>query len=206
MNPVIIWFVAASVYALFRLWYDNWRGPLRPDEIAQYLEGVEGTATAQMNDIEALRRFLEEDDGREFVMLNLVRLAPEPVAHPTSGEPTRAETLLRGYLGGFMPTLLQHGGVPLLQARKVGPYVDAWGAEPDPGWSFIGCMRYRSRRDMMQLATDPRFLSTHALKIAAMPNTFSFPTQVGVGAFAGPRISVALLLALCAALSQILFA
>jgi len=199
----LVWGVAALVYLGFRAWYDNWRGPLRPDEIEACLRRLEGTSTAEVNELPALRRFLEEDDGREFVMLNLVRLTREPVTDPESGEPVRATKLLRRYMSGFLPTLLLHGGVPLLQARKVGPYVDAWGTEADPGWTLVGCMRYRSRRDMVSLVTDPRFLDSHAFKIAALTHTFSFPTQVGGGAFLGPRVWVALTLALAAALTQL---
>ena len=56
---------------------------------------------------------------------------------------------------------------------------------------------------MIQLATNPRFLNGHGLKIAAIATTFSFPTQYGSGAFMGPRMTVALVLALGAALLQI---
>ena len=203
MSPVWIWLTAAVVYGAFRGWYDNWRGPIRPDEIEAFLARVEGTSTAEVNDVATLRQFLEKDDGREFVMFNLVRLAPEPVPDPTTGEPTSAESLIRTYIGGFLPTLLRHGGVPLLELRKIGPYVDAWGVEPDPGWTIAGCMRYRSRRDMIELATDPRFLATHGFKIAALPNTFSFPTRNALRGFLGPRIWVALVLALTAALMHL---
>lgn len=203
MSPTAIWGVAILLYVGFRAWYDNWRGPLSAAEISMYMARIEGTSTAEMNDVDALRRFLEEDDGREFAMLNLVRLHPEPVAHPVTGEPVGARQLLLGYLRGFVPALVRRGGVPLLQARKIGPYVDAWGSESDPGWSIVGYMRYRSRRDLISTATDPRFLEIHPLKIAAISNTFSFPTRPGGGAFLGPRIWVALALALCASLVQL---
>ena len=203
MSALAIWGAAALVYLGFRGWYDNWRGPIRPEEIDHYLAIGDQTSMDEVNDMALIRRFLEEDDGKEFVMLNLVKLHPKPVPHPKTGELTRAPQLLRGYIGDFMPTLLRHGGLPLLQARKVGPYVDAWGTEADPDWTIVGYMRYRSRRDMIQLATDPRFLNGHGLKIAAIATTFSFPTQYGSGAFMGPRMTVALVLALGAALLQI---
>ena len=203
MSTIAIWGVAALLYLGFRGWYENWRGALRPEEVDHYLALAEQTSTAEVNDMAAIRRFLEEDDGKEFVMLNLVRLHPKSVPHPHTGELTRPRDLLRGYIGDFMPTLLRHGGLPLLQARKVGPYVDAWGTEPDPEWTIVGYMRYRSRRDMIQLVTNPRFLNGHSLKIAAIDKTFSFPTQYQTGAFMGPRVSVALALALVAALLHI---
>ncbi len=52
-----------------------------------------------------------------------------------------------------------------------------WNVERDPGWSFMRYMRYRSRRDLIELVTAPGFVAAHPFKTAAMPNTFSFPTQ-----------------------------
>ena len=203
MDALWIWLAATATYLAFRAWYDGWRGPLRPEEIETYLKRIEASDLTNATNVETLRRFMEEDDGREFVMLNLVRLNPEPAPHPETGEPTPARELLRGYLGPFLPPLLRRAGHPLLQARKVGGYVDAWNVEPDPGWSFVGYMRYRSRRDLAELVATPSFAAGHPFKAAALPNTFSFPTQPMFSLYAGPRIWVGLLLALLAALAHL---
>ncbi|RIL06342.1 MAG: hypothetical protein DCC71_07050 [Proteobacteria bacterium] len=195
-----VWTGAALLYAAFRVWYDNWRGALRPDEIERFLAALPGTPGAGGNDADTLRRFLEADDGREFWMLNLVRLASGDVPHPRTGAPTRAAALMREYVRGFLPVLIRHGGHPVLQARKIGGYVDAWNVPPDPGWSLVGVMRYRSRRDMVELASDPRFTAAHPFKFAAIPVTASFPTAPGLALLLGPRVWVALVLALGAAL------
>jgi hypothetical protein len=195
-----IWLGAALLYAVFRLWYDNRRGALRADEIERFLAAVPGMPGAAGNDVDTLRRFLEADDGREFYMLNLVRLAAGEVPHPQTGTPTRAATLLRAYIRGFLPVLIRHGGHPVLQATKIGGYIDAWNVPPDPGWSLVGMMRYRSRRDMVELSLDPRFSAAHPFKFAAIPVTASFPTAPGAGLLLGPRVWVGLVLALAAAL------
>lgn len=203
MNALWIWLGAGLLYAAFRAWYDNWRGPLRPDEIERFLSGMRGTLGAEVNDLGTLRRFLEADDGREFYMLNLVKLALGEVPHPKTGVPTSAGALMREYISGFLSVLIRRGGHPALQARKVGGYVDAWNVPPDPGWGFVALMRYRSRRDMAELSTDPRFTAAHPFKLAAIPVTASFPTAPGFGLLLGPRIWVALVLALAAALLQL---
>jgi len=206
MSGLWIWLGAALAYGAFRAWYDNWRGPLRADEIERFLEAVRGTPGAAVNDLDTLRRFLEADDGREFYMLNLVKLAPGEVPQPKTGVPTRAGLLMREYISGFLSVLIRRGGHPALQAAKVGGYVDAWNVPPDPGWSFVGVMRYRSRRDMAELSTDPRFTAAHPFKIAAIPVTASFPTAPGFGLLLGPRVWLALGLALAAALLQLALA
>jgi len=67
----------------------------------------------------------------------------------------------------------------------------------------MGYMRYRSRRDMMALATDPRFMDAHAFKHAAIETTFSFPTQRMKTLYLSPTIWVALVLALGGALGHL---
>jgi hypothetical protein len=99
VNALWIWLAATAIYLGFRAWYDSWRGPLRPEEIETYLKRIEASDFTDAKEVEILRGFMEEDDGREFVMLNLVRLDPKPASHPETGEPTPARDLLRGYPG-----------------------------------------------------------------------------------------------------------
>ena len=201
-----IWGVAVLLYALFIAWWVNWRGPLTAREIDACLARIEagGGDTGGAD----LRAFLEKDDGRQFVMLNLVRLPSEPVADPFTGERMPAPALLRRYTSRFQRVLLANGGLAYWFARKAGPYLDSWDTRPgpdpaliaDPGWSAVGMMRYRSRRDMLKLASDPAFIAAHPYKIAAMPLTISFPTQPLMTLAVQPPVTVALVLALAAAL------
>lgn len=199
--------VAAALYLLFRLWYDNIRGPLTPAEIDAGLAAIRARGGSTGTDTEQFRRFLEADDGREFVMLNLVKVAPGMAAHPVTGEMVPARDLLNHYSKHFIRKLVRRGGHPALVARKVGPYVDAWGdVQADPGWSIMGYMRYRSRRDVLALAADPSFGPVHAFKSLGTDTTLSFPTQPMLMLFVGPRVWVALLLALLAALAALALA
>lgn len=195
-----VWPLALGLYGAFRLWYDNWRGPLRPAEIEHFLALAGASRVGNTTDLAALRSFLEADDGREFVMSNLVRLHPGAVAHPHSGAPTTGQALLQAYARHFVRLLLRHGGHPVLAMRKVGGYVDAWNVAPDPGWHVVGAMRYRSRRDLMKIAVHPALGPVHRLKSAGTAMTFSFPAQPIVSGVLRPRAAVALLLALAAAL------
>jgi hypothetical protein len=54
----------------------------------------------------------------------------------------------------------------------------------------------------MEIATDPRFAPAHAYKLAAIAQTLAFPLAPGLVVL-GPRVWVALALALAAALAQI---
>lgn len=203
MTGWTIWGGAMLLYGLFRLWYDNWRGPLSAAEVDAFMAEVSGRFSGG-NDPAVLRAFLEADDGKEFVMLNLVKVAQGKVADPVTGELVDGSTMMRRYSDPFVRRLLRRGGHPGMVGRKVGPYVDAWNVEADPGWSLFGLMRYRSRRDMIAMVRDPLFAEVHPYKLLGIPTTFSFPTQRQVSLYAGPRVWVALVLALGAALLQLL--
>ncbi len=203
MTGLGIWITALLLYGAFRLWYDGHRRPLTAAEIDAFMVRAAQSAPGQHSDPAIVRAFLEADDGREFLMLNLVHLHPAPVPNPYGGELEAAPALMQRYTKAFFPALLRRAGHPALIAMPAGGYLDSWQAPPNPGWTVVGLMRYRSRRDMITLATDSRFEHAHAFKVAATALTFSFPTRPRVLLYASPRVWIGLVLALAAALLQL---
>ena len=94
-----IWIVAALAYVMFSAWYFNWKGPLKPTEVERYLKNVSENTGGSPTDPEVLRKFMESDDGKEFVMLNLIRFNAGNVAHPLTGEISTGPELIQGYFG-----------------------------------------------------------------------------------------------------------
>jgi len=196
---VAVWLGAALLYLAFWGWYVGFRGPLARAEIDAFMERLTRDPEIDGERRERMRGFLESDDGREFLMVNLIRLQPEPVAPPGGGPPAPAQAVLAGYTRPFMRALFRRGGHPALVGRAAAGYLEAWGVEKNPGWSFVGCVRYRSRRDLAEMATLPEFAHIHAFKHAAMSNTLAFPIAPA-RLFFSPRVVVALALSLLAAL------
>lgn len=196
----IIWSGAALLHLLFLSWYRGWRRPLSADEINRFMTSVAPRLAETGNDPATLRAFLEADDGREFLMLNLVKVEAGMVRDPVTGQMLSGLDMLKRYSSRFRGVLLRNGGHPGMIGRKVGGYIDAWNSAPDPGWSLFGLMRYRSRRDMLRLIEDPAFIAAHPQKLLASPITYSFPTQRVLSLYASPDITVGLILALGAAL------
>ncbi len=203
VSGYLVWGVAVVAYLFFRLWYDGMRTPLAPGEVDDFMTRMEGRFAGTGNDPAVLRAFLEQDDGKEFIMLNLVKAEMGDVRDPATGEMAKGIEFLKRYSSRFMPVIFRKGGHPVIVGRKVGGYVDAWNTAPDPGWTIYGSVRYRSRRDMMHLVMDPAFIAAHPEKILGTAATFSFPTQRMVSFYLGPRVSVALVLALAAALAHL---
>jgi hypothetical protein len=205
MTSFWVWGVALLGYAVFLAWYFNWRGPLSKAEVETLMARMQANNVGHgdQDEMPVIRKFLEEDDGREFFMLNVIRLSEVEVADPVTGEMLPARQVMAGYTRMFMPALFARGGHPALAARRIGGMVDTWGLNEVPEWSMMGYIRYRSRRDLAHLVCDPRFTGAHAFKFAAMPQTFNFPTRPMIMTLAGPGIWVGLTFALAAAMAQI---
>ncbi|MEM8861859.1 MAG: hypothetical protein AAGD96_26350 [Chloroflexota bacterium] len=205
-----IWIGALLAYGAFRLWYDGLRGPLTSSEIEAFMAMLkQRTVEEDGQDINAvLHKFMEEDDGKEFIMVNMVQFNPSPVKHPDTGEDIGAPRLLQEYFVPLMKSFIRRAGHPVFSGQVVGGYMDAWNTPEDPGWHVAGLIRYRSRRDAMEATlASSMFDGIHKYKIAAIKQTFAVPTKVVAGGlYASPRVTVGLLLALAAALLQIILA
>ena len=49
------------------------------------------------------------------------------------------------------------------------------GVEGIETWDQAGMMRYRSRRDMLEIVTNPQFAGRHDFKFAAIEKTIAYP-------------------------------
>ena len=137
-------------------------------------------------------------------MLNLVRLQPGPVATPGCGEPQPARRVLEGYTDTSCRRSSARAGHPAFFGRAAGGYLEQWDVAPDPGWSFGGVIRYRSRRDMMELVTDPALRAGPRLQGRRDGDDASrSPLRPGLRDPRAPRSGSGLLLALLAALGQL---
>ena len=191
-----IWLILAVLYAAFFSWYTSFGGPLSDEEIDRYV-----TLVAEREDpppperLEHLRRFLEEDTGDDFVMVNVIDMYDEPL--PIEGvEPGEtSEQVLDKYMAYMIPALVSRASHPVLYGSAANSAMDIMNADGMEKWSTGAGMRYRSRRDMMEITVNPAFHGSHEFKIAAMAKTIAFPIdpwfQLG-----DPRLVLALLFGL----------
>ena len=73
---LLIWGLPVVIYAGFWAWYTNLGGPISPAEAETYLAYFE-TRDVDAVRLAQLQRFMAEDDGGDFVMLNLLDLKSE---------------------------------------------------------------------------------------------------------------------------------
>ena len=75
-----IWAVLGGVYTLFFYWYTSFGGPLTGEEVEHYMTLIERRdPTPSPADLERIRRFMEEDTGDDFVMVNLIDMYDTPM-------------------------------------------------------------------------------------------------------------------------------
>ena len=193
--PLAVWIAAALLYLVFLLWYlPLWRRTSR-DDIERVMAAVEaqGLEPARMRE---LRRFFEEDRGDSFVMANLMRFT-EPKED--------ARRAMSVYERRFIGRLLGMAGFPLYAGRALlAMNVEQWGVDAD-GWQAVALVRYRCRRDLARMVLYSLQGDTREYKHAALLHTFAFPVSTVVTT-GGPCVLVGLVLALAAALTQILLA
>ena len=152
-RSIWLWSILAALYLGFRLWYDGGGGPLTPEEVQHYVAILEERGTPPAR-IENLREFLASDTGSDFVMANFIHLQDQP----------GAQAELDRYMAHMYPAMFARAGHPVLAGPVVAGAVDLWGIENAERWSMVGLVRYRSRRDMIEIATDPAFRDAHQFK------------------------------------------
>jgi len=174
VSSKLLWSALGLVFLAFSGWYSSFEGPLRPEEIERYVKLMEdGGAAAE--DVAQLREFLEGDTGDDFAMLNVIELRESPLEVEGVEAGESAEEVLARYMAFMWPNLLSRACHPVSAGRAAAVALDVWGIENASTWSQGALMRYRSRRDLMEIATDPGFRGPHEFKEAAMLKTIAFP-------------------------------
>jgi hypothetical protein len=165
-RSLLLWSILAALYLGFRLWYDGGGGPLTPEEVQHYMSIFEGRGVDPAR-IENLRKFLSDDTGRDFVMANFIDLEDKP----------GAQAELDRYMAHMYPAMFARAGHPVLAGPVVGNAVDIWGIDGAEHWTMVGLVRYRSRRDMIEIATDPAFSDAYKFKNSSMQKTIAIPSE-----------------------------
>ena len=189
---IAIWIIALSLYALFWLWYCGVKGRLSKHEVEIFISSFEAKGLSERA-LSNIREFLEQDDGREFFMVNLLQIK----------SPKReSQKLLMGYFKKFMSGMIPRGGHPLFLAKAAARNIENLNCEHADNWSSVGIIRYRSRRDFAQIVLNTFGSEHHADKLLSLNKTLAFPSTTTLF-FGSPKIIIALVLGLAAAVTQV---
>lgn len=188
-----IWVTAVLCYMLFWLWYARPRRKITLQEADDFLawatsQGVEPERAS------GLRDFFAKDDGRDFVMVNLIKLK----------SPARESgAKLAAYQKIFLGQLLRKAGHPILVARRSGANIEHVNCEQHSDWAAMGAIRYRSRRDLLEILPATLGSDHHQLKLDAVASTIAFPASQWF-MLGGPKLAAALATLLLACVAELL--
>lgn len=181
---LINWGVATVLMLLFLNWHGAFEGPLSSEEIEMYMARIEARdGEVDFNDSESsrsIREFLEADDGKSFVMVNAIQLRDAPLSVNGESYGATAQEASETYGTFVFQYLFRRGSYPIYSGTAAFDAVTSWGIENAEEWSSGSLMRYRSRRTMIEMTTDPEFQQFHGYKVAAIEKTFAYPTTVDV--------------------------
>ena len=195
-----VWLVCVITYLAFFNWYTSFGGPLTNAEIEDYMAYFEreGANPSQEN-LANLRRFMEEDTGDDFVMLNVIEMHNKPLDIPGVEAADSSDDVLNKYMAYMWPALLSRASHPVFFGEAAGSALELLNAPGMQQWTRGAAMRYRSRRDLFEISTNTEFAGSHEFKIAAMAKTVAFPVDPWLQ-LGDPRLVLALLLSVIASL------
>ncbi len=193
---LVIGIALAALYLLFLFWYGGRGSPLAQAEIDRTLSQLEGGSThkADPESLAQLRKVLSNDDGREFVMHNLVRWRSKALYPPGSTYGDDVQAADTRYGRAIIWPLLKRASLVMMVARNAGRFIDDGQSLP---WTYIAMVRYRSRRDFLRFVVETEQGNLFMHKWAAIEHTQVFPVQPIISLFA-VRLMVGMLLALLA--------
>jgi hypothetical protein len=180
------------LYLVFWFWYGGNGQRMSPQEIEEALHKLQSTDSTHDNsaEVDDVRQLLASDDGKEFVMQNLVRYRSKalyPEGSQFSDDPREAD---KRYGKSIIGDLLRYGNLVIFIARKSGDFVKPEGAD---AWHYVAMVRYRSRRDFVRFAIRANQADKFMHKWAAIEKTHVFPVKPLIS-LVTVRTTVALLL------------
>jgi len=177
---LLVWLIPALLYAVFFFWYTSFGGPLTQEEVEHYVSAFEELEGADVERLARLRAFLESDTGNDFLMINAIHMKdmPDPVQGVEPGE--SSDDVMAKYMEYMWPALFSRASHPVSFGPAVSNALDVVGIENARVWNRGALFRYRSRRDMMEITTNPGFAGRHDFKIAALEKTIAYPIEDGL--------------------------
>ena len=176
----IHWYFFILFYVFFFIWYTNLSGPLNDKEIKFFMKVISERAVNDEQRIERLRKFMEEDDGKDFFMVNFLDYNDTPETMPATGKGASSSNLMNYYMEYMYPEMFKRASHPVFFSDVFFPAMDIVSAEGMEDWDNVALVRYRSRKDMLQIGLNPIFDERHPYKIEALDKTIAIPVETPI--------------------------
>jgi hypothetical protein len=176
------WISLLVIYSSFFIWYTDFGGKLNDDEIQYYGNKFESNALKDGRVLEPrikelLQNFMEEDSGKQFLMVNVIDMSENPTFPDGTVSEESADNLMNEYMKHMYGEILKRASHPVFIGSAVNGSMDLVGIENAEFWETAALFRYKSRRAFLEIVTHPDMNSKHKYKIAALEKTIAFPVE-----------------------------
>ncbi len=176
----IFYSVVLITYLGWFTWYGGSGQPVSPNEAAAYRAELQANAKSRDRDfsdpIKYMDRLIKDDDGNEFIMVNLIRYREKAQYPATSPWANETDPMLADnrYGAGVVPLLLKRGSLPIFISTVAGEFINETSQEE---WDTVAMVRYRSVRDMAEMMIEMSATDLADHKWAAIEQTHVFPVK-----------------------------
>lgn len=171
------WSVLLLVYTSFWMWHTPLQPALTAEEVAQRMTdaGVDQALPERMQD------FFADDDGRPFFMVNVMQYR-ETALYPDGTFPDikNAREAAARYGRGVIPQLLLRGSYPIFNGTRHVTMLDTMSPDAEAFEDFA-VVRYRSRRDLLDMVLSAGFNAVVVHKWASLEGTIVVPSRRNLG-------------------------
>jgi hypothetical protein len=174
-----LWLLPALLYAAFVFWYTDFGGPLTEEEIDEFVATMTANGTTPER-IAFVEQFMREDTGRQFLMVNNIDMNDNPPDVEGAEPGESAQQLMARYMEHMIPALLSRACHPVLMGKAAYVTMDVVGIEGAEQWTEAALFRYRSRRSLMEIVSNPAFRGKHHFKTAALDKTIAYPIETSL--------------------------
>ena len=122
-------------------------------------------------------KFMSEDDGKDFYMVNFLDSNESPRTLEATGEGATWWDLQSHYMEYMWPQQLKRASHPVFFANVLNPALDIVAAQGMEEWDIVAIFRYRSRRDLFEIGMNPVFEERHKYKVEALDKTIAIPVE-----------------------------
>ncbi len=169
--------VLVILYIVFLFWYGGRGKPLAQAEVESLLAEIKRRSGKEPQAeeppiIDQFRALAKNDDGREFYMVNLMKFRQKALYPEGNSFGEDVMVANNRYNRAIIPLLLKYGGHPVFFGQVQGRFLHPVSADD---WDQVGIVRYRSRRDMLKMASDVAASGVDIHKWAALEKTQVFP-------------------------------
>ena len=170
------------LYLTFLYWYYKPTKSFSANEIDNYTtllqRQLDESAEMSLEDLMQMVEFMKSDNGKSFYNINIVKyreqaLYPDDIDIVGSGKEANAR-----YSKFMMKEILSRACHPIVFLK---PTINLMGNDKTNYgqiyWDDISIIRYRSRRDFMEVITSERFKNGNVHKWAGIEDTLVYPAQ-----------------------------